>query len=120
MADPTTAESVQALDLPGIGTAYDQRRDEPGHDLAANLIGFTGNDSAGLAGLEEAYNKQLQGVDGSHTYVFNLRSDLSERNDLARWRQDIAHELYPLLTSWEASVDADAAALNSTGGGGGP
>jgi len=59
-------------------------------------------------------------VDGSHTYVFNLRSDLSERNDLARWRQDIAHELYPLLTSWEASVDADAAALNSTGGGGGP
>jgi cell division protein FtsI (penicillin-binding protein 3) len=66
--DPTTAESVKALDLPGIGIAYDQRRDEPGHDLAANLIGFTGNDSAGLAGLEEAYNKQLQGVNGSHTY----------------------------------------------------
>jgi arylsulfatase A-like enzyme len=59
-------------------------------------------------------------VDGSHTYVFNVRSDLSERNDLARWRQDIAQELYPLLASWEASVDADAAALNSTGGGGGP
>ena len=59
-------------------------------------------------------------VDGSHTYVFNLRSDLSERNDLARWRQDIAQELYPLLASWEASVDADAAALDSTSRGGGP
>ena len=77
--DPTTAQSVQALDLPGIGTAYDQRRDEPGHDLAANLIGFTGNDSAGLAGLEEAYNKQLQGVNGSHTYEVgdgNLSTEL--------------------------------------------
>jgi arylsulfatase A-like enzyme len=50
-------------------------------------------------------------VDGPHTYVFNLRSDLSERNDLAKWRQDVAQELYPLLTKWEASVDADATAL---------
>jgi arylsulfatase A-like enzyme len=53
-------------------------------------------------------------VDGPHTYVFNLRTDLGERNDLARWRQDVAQELYPLLASWEASVDAEAAALAST------
>lgn len=58
-------------------------------------------------------------VDGTHTYVFNLRTDLSERNDLARWRQDVAQQLYPLLTSWEASVDADAKVLGSTNGGGG-
>jgi len=58
-------------------------------------------------------------VDGTHTYVFNLRTDLSERNDLARWRQDVAQQLYPLLTSWEASVDADAKALGSTNGGSG-
>jgi arylsulfatase A-like enzyme len=49
-------------------------------------------------------------VDGPHTYVFNLRTDLSERNDLAKWRQDVAQELRPLLTAWEASVDADAPA----------
>jgi len=66
--DPSVAEAVTALDLPGIGTAYDQRREVPGHDLAANLIGFTGTDVTGLAGLEEAYNSQLQGVNGSHTY----------------------------------------------------
>jgi len=58
-------------------------------------------------------------VDGTHTYVFNLRTDLSERNDLARWRQDVAQQLYPLLASWEASVDADAKALGSTNGGSG-
>jgi arylsulfatase A-like enzyme len=46
-------------------------------------------------------------VDRSHTYVFNVRADLSERNDLAKWRQDIAQELRPLIAEWEASVDAD-------------
>jgi hypothetical protein len=50
--------------------------------------------------------------------VFNLRTDLSERNDLAKWRQDIAHELPPLLIGWEASVDADAAALPAASDGG--
>jgi arylsulfatase A-like enzyme len=59
-------------------------------------------------------------VDGTHTYVFDLGTDLSERNDLARWRRDVAQELYPLLADWEASVDADASALSSTEGGGGP
>jgi len=55
-------------------------------------------------------------VDGTHTYVFNLRTDLSERNDLARWRQDIAQELHPLLVAWEASVDAEASAPSSIDG----
>jgi arylsulfatase A-like enzyme len=50
-------------------------------------------------------------IDGAHTYVFNVRTDLSERNDVARWRQDIAQELRPLIAAWEGSVDADAAVL---------
>ncbi len=58
-------------------------------------------------------------VDGTHTYVFNLRTDLSERNDLARSRADVAQQLHPLLTSWEASVDAEASAFASTNGGSG-
>jgi arylsulfatase A-like enzyme len=57
-------------------------------------------------------------VDGVHTYVFDLGTDLSERNDLAKWRQDVARDLQPLLTDWEASVDADAALLSSAGAGG--
>jgi len=64
----STAASVKALNLPGIGVVYDQTRDDPGHDLAANLIGFTGTDRTGLGGLEQAFDKQLAGVNGSHTY----------------------------------------------------
>jgi arylsulfatase A-like enzyme len=59
-------------------------------------------------------------VDGTHTYVFNLRTDLSERNDLARWRQDVAQQLHPLLRDWEVSVDAEASAQTSTERGSGP
>ena len=33
-------------------------------------------------------------IDGGHTYVFNLRTDVSEHRDLANRRQDIAQELY--------------------------
>jgi arylsulfatase A-like enzyme len=57
-------------------------------------------------------------VDGPHTYLFDLSTDLSERNDLAKWRQDLAQELYTLLAAWEASVDADAAALAPSSNGG--
>ncbi|HET8697349.1 MAG TPA: hypothetical protein VFO94_07690 [Gammaproteobacteria bacterium] len=48
--------------------------------------------------------------DGGHTYVFNLRTDPSERRDLANRRRDVAQALWPLLTAWEADVDAEAAA----------
>jgi arylsulfatase A-like enzyme len=48
-------------------------------------------------------------VDASHVMVFNLRSDIGERNDLANRRQDIARTLRPLLAQWEREVDAEAA-----------
>jgi arylsulfatase A-like enzyme len=47
-------------------------------------------------------------IDAGHTYVFNLRTDVSERHDLANRRQDIAQELQPLLAAWEQDVDAEA------------
>jgi arylsulfatase A-like enzyme len=47
--------------------------------------------------------------DGGHTYVFNLRTDPSERHDLANRRRDVAQALWPLLAAWEADVDSEAA-----------
>jgi cell division protein FtsI (penicillin-binding protein 3) len=66
---PTSvADQVDALNLPGIRTMRDERRDVPGNDLAANLIGFTGNDLSGLEGLEARYDELLRGVDGKRTF----------------------------------------------------
>jgi len=55
--------------------------------------------------------------DAGHTYVFNVRTDSSERDDLANRRQDIAQALWPLLRAWEQGVDAEAAAAAPSGGG---
>jgi arylsulfatase A-like enzyme len=49
-------------------------------------------------------------IDGSHTMVFNVRTDVGERNELANRRQDIAQKLRPLLAGWEKEVEAEAAA----------
>lgn len=46
-------------------------------------------------------------LDGNHTFIFDVRTDLGERLDLAAQRQDIARTLRPLLASWEREVDAE-------------
>lgn len=61
-------------------------------------------------------------VAGTHTMVFNLRSDPGERSDLARGRQDVAQRLRPLLAEWERDVEREAAVnvpgvVNAPGGG---
>lgn len=47
-------------------------------------------------------------IDGAHTLLFNLRSDIGEREDLAARRQDVVSRLRPLLAAWEKDVDAEA------------
>jgi arylsulfatase A-like enzyme len=49
-------------------------------------------------------------VDGASSLLFNVRSDVGERNDLTSQRQDIVRQLRPLLDAWEADVDAEAKA----------
>ena len=63
-----TGQEVSALKLSGIGVRRDESRIVPGHDLAANVIGFTGRDLTGLAGLESSHNDVLRGVDGKRTF----------------------------------------------------
>jgi arylsulfatase A-like enzyme len=50
-------------------------------------------------------------LDGGALLLFDLYEDIGERNDLARSRPDIARKLRPLLTAWEADVNAEAKAL---------
>jgi len=77
-------------------------------ELERTLFWRSGTDASKQTAVRRGNWKLI--VDGPHTYVFDLSTDLSERNDVARWRQDVAQQLHPLLANWEAEVDAEAAA----------
>ena len=51
----------------GLSTRRDPMRDYPADDVAANLIGFLGEDEP-LAGFERTFDAQLSGTDGKTTY----------------------------------------------------
>ncbi|MCI0546656.1 MAG: transpeptidase family protein [Candidatus Rokubacteria bacterium] len=61
---PPVAEAVRALDEPGLGFVEESLRLYPSRELAAHLVGFEGMDGAGLAGVEQAWDKHLAGEEG--------------------------------------------------------
>jgi cell division protein FtsI (penicillin-binding protein 3) len=63
--DPQVAASVVALGIPGIQSITEPLRVYPDGQLAAHIVGFTGTDAQGLAGLEATYNSVLSGKAGS-------------------------------------------------------
>ena len=50
-------------------------------------------------------------VDSGASMLYNLATDVGERNDLASQRADLVRKLFPLIAQWEADVDAEAKAL---------
>lgn len=66
--DPELAQQVMDLNLPGIGTLPETKREVPGGNLASHVIGFTNTDGVGLAGVELQDNSVLAGKDGEHRY----------------------------------------------------
>jgi arylsulfatase A-like enzyme len=46
--------------------------------------------------------------DGPRPMLFNIRTDIGERNNLIGLRPDIAQRLKPLLEQWQQDVDAEA------------
>lgn len=58
------AARIEALHLDGIGERPETKRYYPKKDLASHVLGFVNRDSAGLGGVELAYNSKIQGTDG--------------------------------------------------------
>ena len=61
----TQADQVKKLNLPGVYFLPAQRRLYLQGNLAAQVLGFTGQGETGLTGLEKSYNTQLTGQPGS-------------------------------------------------------
>lgn len=53
------ALEIQSLQIPGLYTGVDYVREYPHNDLLSRLLGFTGYDHQGLAGIEYQYNDFL-------------------------------------------------------------
>jgi stage V sporulation protein D (sporulation-specific penicillin-binding protein) len=58
------AREIQGLRLPGIVVTEDSKRHYPFGTMAAHVLGFTGADNQGLAGLELVYDEKLKGTRG--------------------------------------------------------
>lgn len=56
------ADEIAKLQIPGLYTGVDFIRHYPQKDMLARLLGFTGYDGKGLAGIEYAYDEILDGT----------------------------------------------------------
>ena len=63
--EPSFAEKVMNLGIPGISLEQESRRYYPAGEISAHVVGFTNIDDVGQEGLELAYDEWLQGKPGS-------------------------------------------------------
>jgi cell division protein FtsI (penicillin-binding protein 3) len=64
---PETWRAIDALDLRGVFAEPASRREYPAGTVAGNIVGFTGAEGHGLAGVELAMDSTLAGTDGQMT-----------------------------------------------------
>ncbi|WP_157265852.1 peptidoglycan D,D-transpeptidase FtsI family protein [Azohydromonas aeria] len=67
--DPEMLAKVKALKLKGIEEETDYVRRYPEGEAAAHVVGFTGLEDNGQEGIERAFQRELQGHDGSRMVV---------------------------------------------------
>ena len=69
----TQANEVRNLNLPGIYLAEDSTRFYPYGTQLSHVLGFTGIDNQGLAGLEASYDDQLSGENGALSFFSDAK-----------------------------------------------
>ncbi len=63
--DKEISDRIRNMELAGVMVDEDYKRYYPYSEFASRVIGFTGADNQGIIGMEVAYDKYLQGQDGS-------------------------------------------------------
>ena len=82
--DPTLGDKVTRMRIEGIGTVSEPRRTYPQGALAGQLIGATGTDDTGLAGIEQRYESELHGSDGKRRLVKDATGETVSLADTTR------------------------------------
>lgn len=73
--DYDVGQQIQGEGIPGVIAVPSSRRVHPDGDLGAGILGLTGFDNQGLAGLESSYNDALQGKPGKTVYERDTAGD---------------------------------------------
>ncbi|UUX95668.1 penicillin-binding protein 2 [Aquabacterium sp. J223] len=80
-------EQVKALKIKGVYQVAEYRRRYPEGEAAAHVVGFTNIEDRGQEGIELAFQRDLQGKDGSRGVV---------KDRLGRVVEDIGDQIEPL------------------------
>jgi cell division protein FtsI (penicillin-binding protein 3) len=75
---PNQSEEVERLAIAGVLLQREYRRYYPTAEMAAQLIGFTGQDDIGQEGLELSLQEQLAGKSGSRRIIKDRRGHIVE------------------------------------------
>ena len=98
LADDETAAHVKALGLKGVFQDREYRRKYPEGEAAAHVVGFTNVEDRGQEGIELAFQKELQGRDGSRSVV---------RDRLGRVVEDIG-DVVPAANGHDIDLSVDS------------
>jgi len=80
---PQTWRAVQRLGVPGVYGVRTSARTYPAGAVAGNLLGFTGADGAGQAGIEGSLDDVLAGTDGSRNFERGRDGQMIPTGDMA-------------------------------------
>ncbi|WP_245997965.1 stage V sporulation protein D [Aquisalibacillus elongatus] len=67
------ADEIRMLNEPGVYLAQDSKREYPYEEQLSHVLGFTGIDNQGLAGLEASYNDELSGDSGALSFFSDAK-----------------------------------------------
>ena len=98
LSDDETAAKVKALGLKGVFQDREYRRKYPEGEAAAHVVGFTNVEDRGQEGIELAFQKELQGRDGSRSVV---------RDRLGRVVEDIG-DIVPAANGHDIDLSVDS------------
>ena len=86
-AEPAAAARLARRELPGLGFYSVERRSYPQRTVAAQVVGYAGDDNQGLSGVEVAQESSLAGKPGRQTIIrdpvgraIDVLSSTSERS----------------------------------------
>ena len=82
--EPTVAQLIRQLDLPGVHLTREYRRSYPTGEVSAHLVGFTNIDEQGIEGIERAFNEQLTATHGTERQILDRKRRVIESKGVVK------------------------------------